>query len=64
MGLNAEERAQLVSNLHNYVERAYANRQDYREFLDNLIDTYSTSGLDGLSGVDKKAFLELVEEAL
>lgn len=64
MGLNKEERKQLVNSLHNYVEEAYARHQDRREFLDYLIELYEKHGLDGLESTSRAAFLELIEEAL
>lgn len=64
MGLSTEERKQLVNTLHNYVERAYTNRQDYREYLDHLIEQYTKGGLDGLESGTRVEFLELIEEAL
>lgn len=65
MGLNKEERKQLVNSLHNYVERAYTKEQlCHREFLDHLIELYERAGLSGLGPSDTAAFLELIEEAL
>jgi len=63
-GLNTEEKKHLVNGLRNYVEYRYVNRQDYREFMDHLIDTYEKAGLDNLDPMDREAFLDLVGEVL
>lgn len=64
MRLDPMERQLLANTLHNYVERAWSNRPDYREFLDHLVIQYKKAGLDGLDPADRTAFLELIEEAL
>jgi len=64
MGMSREERKQLANSLHNYVEKAYANDQGRREFLDHLIETYCEKGQEAIDDLDWDAFKELLDEAL
>jgi len=64
MGIDREERTQLASSLYNYVEKAYANDQSRREFLEHLIETYREKGQSALNDLDWDAFRELLDEAL